>query len=82
MLRLDILMLLAFFIGAGAQSPPPPAQLLDVISVKPVPLKAEPRGRAMGAGPGGRFTALSVPLGMLLNTAYEFPPERMVGAPK
>jgi uncharacterized protein (TIGR03435 family) len=81
MLRTTILLLLAS-VGIGAQSSTPPARLLEVVSVKPLPPNGEIRGRMAVAGPGGQLTMLGVPLGLLLNAAYDFPPERMVGAPK
>ena len=81
MLRSALLILLATM-GVGAQSSPPSARLLEVISVRPLPADQRPLGRTMMAFPGGVFTARSVPLGMLLNTVYGFMPERMIGAPK
>ena len=82
MLRSALFILLAS-IGVGAQSaPPPPARLLAVISVKPLPPNQQPFGRTMMALPGGLFTAQKVPLGMLVNAVYGFMPERMIGAPK
>jgi uncharacterized protein (TIGR03435 family) len=81
MLR-PVLLVLITSVGLGAQSPTPSAPLLEVISVKPVPPNSGPRSLQFFARPGGSFTGMGVPLGLLLNAAYDFPPERMVGAPK
>lgn len=81
MLRTALFIVLAS-ISIGAQSSPPPAQLLEVISVKRLPPNQQPFGRTIMVLPGGLFTAQKVPLGMLVNAVYGFLPERMIGAPK
>lgn len=80
MLRTVLLIVLAS-ISVGAQAPAPPARLLEVISVRPLPPDAR-GGRTLAALPGGRLVARRVPVGMLVNAVYRFPPERIVGAPK
>ena len=74
-----ITLLLASSHLVGAQTTPTGTLAFEVASVKP---NKSGDGRAMiGMAPGGRFTATSVPLRLLMQVAHSVQPFQIVGGP-
>jgi uncharacterized protein (TIGR03435 family) len=80
-LRVFVMVLAAVNAPASAQSPAPvaPKPSFEVASVKPN--NGDARGSSWAMQPGGRFTAINLPLTQIIRNAFALQPSQVVGLP-